>query len=235
LNPLPPLCLHSFLCSLHTFTLYIMSMAAPAAGKITLLTKLSCAIFGNVYNPQNLRTGNKILRQRLVGPTINAYYPNVKQLKLREITRMAPEMNLVDQVEKTRLEDLSERKKRGKGPPKKGKHNHAPLPSSAQQIDKRISGTERTSRSGYLLNGSIAFYLSTFRSGSSLDSWKEEVRAWIRTIGTPLENKDNRNRIGNTTATKKKKTHININGCSLSSTCFIMFRHNCGGINYVQQ
>lgn len=33
---------------------------------------------------------------------------------------MAPEMNLIDQEEKTRLEDLSERKKRGKGPPKKG-------------------------------------------------------------------------------------------------------------------
>lgn len=98
-----------------------MSLATPAAGKLTLLNKISCAIFGNIYNPQGLRTGNKILRQRLVGPTINAYYPNVKQIKLREITRMAPEMNLIDQAEKTRLEDLSERKKRGKGPPKKGK------------------------------------------------------------------------------------------------------------------
>ncbi|KAG0054882.1 hypothetical protein BGZ83_010220 [Gryganskiella cystojenkinii] len=104
-----------------------MSLATPAAGKLTLLNKISCAIFGNVYNPQGLRTGNKILRQRLVGPTINSYYPNVKQIKLREITRMAPEMNLVDQAEKTRLEDLSERKKRGKGPPKKGQGRRSTL------------------------------------------------------------------------------------------------------------
>lgn len=91
------------------------------ASKITTLNKLSCAIFGNIYNPNGLRTGNKILRERLVGPTINSYYPNVKQIKLREITRMVPEMNLIDQSEKVRLEDLSEKKKRGKGPPKKGK------------------------------------------------------------------------------------------------------------------
>lgn len=91
------------------------------ASKITTLNKLSCAIFGNIYNPNGLRTGNKILRERLVGPTVNSYYPNVKQIKLREITRMVPEMNLIDQSEKVRLEDLSEKKKRGKGPPKKGK------------------------------------------------------------------------------------------------------------------
>ena len=36
-----------------------------------------------------------LLRQRLIGPTVNSYYPNVKQIKLREITRMAPEMNLI--------------------------------------------------------------------------------------------------------------------------------------------
>ncbi|KAG0352097.1 mitochondrial ribosomal subunit S27-domain-containing protein [Gamsiella multidivaricata] len=104
-----------------------MSMTTPAAGKLTLLNKLSCAIFGNVYNPQGLRTGNKILRQRLVGPTVNSYYPNVKQIRLREITRMAPEMNLVDQAEKVRLEDLAERKKRGKGPPKKGQGRRSTL------------------------------------------------------------------------------------------------------------
>jgi len=35
---------------------------------------------------------------------------------------MVPEMNLIDQGEKARLDDLAERKKRGKGPPKKGMH-----------------------------------------------------------------------------------------------------------------
>ncbi|KAF9575984.1 hypothetical protein EC968_000947 [Mortierella alpina] len=104
-----------------------MSLTTPNASKLTLLSKLSCAIFGNVYNPQGIRTGNKILRQRLVGPTINSYYPNVKQIKIREITRMAPEMNLIDQEEKTRLEDLAERKKRGKGPPKKGQGRRSTL------------------------------------------------------------------------------------------------------------
>ncbi|KAG0234449.1 mitochondrial ribosomal subunit S27-domain-containing protein [Mortierella sp. GBAus27b] len=97
-----------------------MSTTSSVAGKLALINKISCAIFGNVYNPQRIRTGNKILRQRLVGPTVNSYYPNVQQIKLREITRMAPEMKLIDQKEKARLDDLAERKKRGKGPPKKG-------------------------------------------------------------------------------------------------------------------
>ncbi|KAF9915776.1 hypothetical protein BX616_005382 [Lobosporangium transversale] len=104
-----------------------MSLTTQATNKLALLNKISCAIFGNVYNPQNIRTGNKILRQRLIGPTINSYYPNVKQIKLREITRMVPEMNLIDQTEKTRLEDLAERKKRGKGPPKKGQGRRSTL------------------------------------------------------------------------------------------------------------
>ncbi|KAG0000677.1 hypothetical protein BGZ80_009349 [Entomortierella chlamydospora] len=98
-----------------------------ATSKLALINKISTAIFGNVYNPQGIRTGNKILRQRLVGPTINSYYPNVKQIKLREITKMVPEMNLIDQGEKTRLEDLAERKKRGKGPPKKGQGRRSTL------------------------------------------------------------------------------------------------------------
>ncbi|KAF9424458.1 hypothetical protein BGZ94_008042 [Podila epigama] len=97
------------------------------ASKIATLNKISCSIFGAVYNPNGLRTGNKILRERLIGPTINSYYPNVKQIKLREITRMAPEMNLINQDEKVRLEDLSEKKKRGKGPPKKGQGRRSTL------------------------------------------------------------------------------------------------------------
>ncbi|KAF9581706.1 hypothetical protein BGW38_001172 [Lunasporangiospora selenospora] len=101
--------------------------AAQAGTKLALLNKLSCSIFGNIYNPQGFRTGNKILRARLVGPTINSYYPNVKMIKPREISRMAPEMNLIDQAEKTRLEDLAERKKRGKGPPKKGQGRRSTL------------------------------------------------------------------------------------------------------------
>ncbi|KAF9970215.1 hypothetical protein BGZ73_007104 [Actinomortierella ambigua] len=102
-------------------------MSQVPASKLATLQKLTCAIFGNVYNPTNARTGNKILRARLVGPTINSYYPSVRPIKMREITRMAPEMNLVDQAEKVRLEDLAERKKRGKGPPKKGQGRRSTL------------------------------------------------------------------------------------------------------------
>ncbi|KAF9944991.1 hypothetical protein BGZ65_011325 [Modicella reniformis] len=99
-----------------------MSAAASStiATKLEVLNRISCAIFGNLYNPQRIRTGNKILRQRLVGPAINSYYPNVRPINLREITNMAPELNLIDQAEKARLDDIAERKKRGKGPPKKG-------------------------------------------------------------------------------------------------------------------
>jgi hypothetical protein len=34
-----------------------------------------CELFATTYNPEGVRTGNKILRQRLKGPALASYYP----------------------------------------------------------------------------------------------------------------------------------------------------------------
>jgi len=47
------------------------------------------------------------------------YYP--EEINFAQIVREYPQLGLVDQVEKQRLEDIEDRKRRGKGAPKKAK------------------------------------------------------------------------------------------------------------------
>jgi small subunit ribosomal protein S33 len=47
------------------------------------------------------------------------YYP--KTVSFRDINRLYPELDLVDEDEETRILDLMARKARGKGPPPKAK------------------------------------------------------------------------------------------------------------------
>ena len=91
----------------------------PSKTRLAKLAQLSAKLFNNIYNPMGERTGNKILRKRLIGPTILEWYPK-RIITLREITDTFPGMKLVNQEEKLRLEEISKRKKRGKGAPKKG-------------------------------------------------------------------------------------------------------------------
>lgn len=49
---------------------------------VTLQTQ--CRIFATTFNPQRLRLGNKILRQRLKGPALAAYYPR-KTVSFRDL------------------------------------------------------------------------------------------------------------------------------------------------------
>lgn len=83
------------------------------------LTKLRCKIFQTTYNPQGLRTGAKYLRQRLRGPSMMAYYPTT--LNLSRFIRQNPDMEMVNEDAEERLVDVYERRKRGKGAPKKAK------------------------------------------------------------------------------------------------------------------
>jgi hypothetical protein len=90
-----------------------------STGRISQLQQLSCKIFSNVYNPTCARTGNKILRQRLLGPTLTAYNP--KQIvHFRDVQALYPQLGLIDLEEKERLDEIARRKRRGKGAPKKG-------------------------------------------------------------------------------------------------------------------
>ncbi|KAI8971369.1 mitochondrial ribosomal subunit S27-domain-containing protein [Pilobolus umbonatus] len=97
-------------------------MSQPA--RLAQLKELSCKIFSNIYNPTNARTGNKILRQRLIGPSLTSYNPKTL-VHFRDIKAIYPELGLVDLDEKARLEEIAKRRRRGKGAPKKGEGKRA--------------------------------------------------------------------------------------------------------------
>ncbi|KAI8063300.1 mitochondrial ribosomal subunit S27-domain-containing protein [Gongronella butleri] len=101
-----------------------MSAAAPSAARLAQLAQLRSSVFGTVYNPTASRTGNKILRQRLVGPVMTQYNP--KQLAhFRDLKALYPELDLINVEEKKRLDEIAQRKRRGKGAPKKGQGKRA--------------------------------------------------------------------------------------------------------------
>jgi len=87
--------------------------------KLKSLTRLRCEIFQTAYNPKNLRTGAKYLRARLRGPSMVEYYPKI--VNLSQIAREFPEMGIVNEYEEQRLMDVEDKKRRGKGTPKKAK------------------------------------------------------------------------------------------------------------------
>ncbi|KAH6913924.1 mitochondrial ribosomal subunit S27-domain-containing protein [Coprinopsis sp. MPI-PUGE-AT-0042] len=94
-----------------------MSVAAPS--RLAALTRLRCEIFQTTYNPQAVRTGAKYLKRKLQGPAITSYYPS--RLSIPAIQKRFPELELVDEDEVERMEDVIALKKRGKGAPKKAR------------------------------------------------------------------------------------------------------------------
>ncbi|KAF5392713.1 hypothetical protein D9757_000835 [Collybiopsis confluens] len=94
-------------------------MSAVTPSRLAKLTRLRCSIFQTIYNPTGVRTGAKYLRARLRGPAMMSYYPPT--LNLAQVARMYPELEIEDEDEAQRLQDIDDRKKRGKGAPKKAK------------------------------------------------------------------------------------------------------------------
>ncbi|MCJ1232087.1 mitochondral 37S ribosomal protein S27 [Varicellaria rhodocarpa] len=92
-------------------------MAIPKSRILDLL-KVQCRIFSTTYNPERLRTGNKILRQRLKGPSVASYYPR-KIVTIRDVQKLYPDLETWDDDEEDRLEHLQVLKQKGKGAPKK--------------------------------------------------------------------------------------------------------------------
>ncbi|ORX52756.1 hypothetical protein DM01DRAFT_1367397 [Hesseltinella vesiculosa] len=101
-----------------------MSVPAPSAARLAQLAQLQCKVFGTIYNPTAARTGNKILRQRLLGPSMVQYNPKTLA-HFRDLKALYPELNLIDVEEKKRLDEIAQRKRRGKGAPKKGQGKRA--------------------------------------------------------------------------------------------------------------
>ncbi|KAJ7695117.1 mitochondrial ribosomal subunit S27-domain-containing protein [Mycena rosella] len=96
-----------------------MNAVRALPSKMKTITRLRCEIFQTSYNPKNLRTGAKYLRSRLRGPSMMEYYP--KTISLADVKRECPELEIVNEAEEQRLADVEDRKRRGKGTPKKAK------------------------------------------------------------------------------------------------------------------
>ncbi|KAK0200430.1 mitochondrial ribosomal subunit S27-domain-containing protein [Desarmillaria ectypa] len=94
-------------------------MANVRPSTLEALTRLRCSIFQTTYNPKRVRTGAKYLRSRLRGPSMVKYYPPT--LNISSIARRYPALELVDEKEQQRFQDIVDRKKRGKGAPTKSK------------------------------------------------------------------------------------------------------------------
>lgn len=79
-----------------------------------------CRIFSLNFNPQRLRLGNKVLRQRLRGPALAAWYPR-KTVSFRDLQDAYRPLGLTvfDEYEDDREEAIQIAKLRGKGRPKK--------------------------------------------------------------------------------------------------------------------
>ncbi|KAE8147957.1 mitochondrial ribosomal subunit S27-domain-containing protein [Aspergillus avenaceus] len=88
--------------------------------RILDLAKVQCRIFSWNFNPQRLRLGNKILRQRLRGPALEAWYPK-KTVSFRDLQESYRPLGLTmfDEAEDDREEAIQIAKLRGKGRPKK--------------------------------------------------------------------------------------------------------------------
>ncbi|KAF2768429.1 hypothetical protein EJ03DRAFT_336916 [Teratosphaeria nubilosa] len=92
-------------------------MAVPRQ-RILDLMKVQCRIFSTIFNPTHQRLGNKILRQRLKGPSLAAYYPR-RTVTFRDLKTTYPGFEMYDEVEEDRLEHIGLAKARGKGAPRK--------------------------------------------------------------------------------------------------------------------
>ncbi|MCJ1307232.1 mitochondral 37S ribosomal protein S27 [Agyrium rufum] len=93
-------------------------MAAVSRARVLDLLKVQCRIFSTTFNPERHRTGNKILRQKLVGPSVAAYYPR-RTVTFKDLQRAYPNDETYDEDEEDRLESLERQRARGKGAPKK--------------------------------------------------------------------------------------------------------------------
>ncbi|KAI0648446.1 mitochondrial ribosomal subunit S27-domain-containing protein [Trametes meyenii] len=94
-------------------------MASVLPSRLAALNRLRCEIFQTSYNPTSIRTGAKYLRARLRGPSMVRYYPD--SLTVAQFNRMPGNFKVQSWEEYQRLADVEEKKRRGKGAPKKAK------------------------------------------------------------------------------------------------------------------
>ena len=112
--------LHHGLCETKNFqfVLRFLNMSnilkkLPSKERLLQVKKLSAEIFGENWNPDNVRTGAKILKAPLKGPELVNYYgKNDSMPTFNDFKEWFPELQLVDPREETRLKMVQDRKKR---------------------------------------------------------------------------------------------------------------------------
>lgn len=87
--------------------------------RLLKVAEVSARVFNQNFNPSGVRTGSKILSQRLKGPAIASYYGDPDFLKFKHLKTLYPEFQFCDLDEEYRLTMIEARKRRGKGAPKK--------------------------------------------------------------------------------------------------------------------
>ncbi|KEY70442.1 hypothetical protein S40285_03070 [Stachybotrys chlorohalonatus IBT 40285] len=101
-------------------------MSVPRARLVDLM-KAQCQVFATTFNPEGVRMGSKVLRQRLKGPALAAYYPR-KVAGIKDVKReFGPTLATWDEQEEERLDHIEELKARGKNAPKKKTGPPAPV------------------------------------------------------------------------------------------------------------
>lgn len=73
--------------------------------RILSLMKAQCSIFNTVFNPDQKRQGTKVLRERLKGPTLAAYYPR-RVVSIKSLQAAYPGYEMLDEAEQDRLEKV---------------------------------------------------------------------------------------------------------------------------------
>lgn len=102
------------------FTMSRVLGKLPSKERLLQVKKLSAEIFGETWNPDNIRNGAKVLRAPLKGPEVVNYYGvNDSMPTFKDFKQWFPELKLVDPKEATRLKMVHNKKKRNKGAPKK--------------------------------------------------------------------------------------------------------------------
>ncbi|KAI4225096.1 MAG: hypothetical protein LQ349_007119 [Xanthoria aureola] len=141
-----------------------------ARSRILDLMKVQCRIFSMTFNPERTRTGNKILRQRLKGPSVAAYYPR-RVATVKDLRALYPDLDTWDEDEDDRLEHVALMKLRGKGAPKKKRSGDGELmevykaltvAKLKMQNRKRSSASERSQSRQKHLEPSHAIHRTQF-------------------------------------------------------------------------
>ncbi|KAH0294543.1 hypothetical protein KCU62_g85, partial [Aureobasidium sp. EXF-3399] len=140
------------------------------------LMETQCAIFNTTYNPSALRTGNSVLRQRLRGPSMAAYYPR-RVARFADLQKAYPGFETYDDFEEDRIESVAITKSRGKGAPKK-KRTAAGTIQEVWQEEEAKAGACKNIHGCMGCKSKEDRALGLYEERRSMEFYPEDIRRW---------------------------------------------------------